>query len=821
MASRTFGGTIKLEGEDKYRKALNNIRDNLTVVSSELKAVTSSFDKNNASVENLSDTNDVLTKKLLEQKKKLDILKQALSDAEEETGKNSTTTKKWQNELNKAQAEVNKTTLEIQKNAKQMNNLENAVSQTSNEVKQLGDDFKDTGSKSADFGDIVKGNVLADFIVSGIQSLASAVVDMGQAFLDIGNTVQKSGNQMKASLGLTNEEAEKYNQIMQDIYTKNYGDSFEDVATKIGYVRQATGEIDPSKIEDLTTNAIALEDTFGSDFNETIRGVSNLMNHFGISSEEAFDLFAKGSQVGLDYTSELGDNVAEYSGNFAQAGYSAEEYFQLLQNGTKNGAYNLDKVNDSINEVKNRLGDGTIKENLEIFSKDTQKAFKNWENGKGTMKDVINSIVGDISSCKNEQEQLNMAATAFGTMGEDANLKVVTSLTTVGDSFKDVKGTMESIKDVKYDDLGSAFEGIKRQLETNLVTPIYNQFLPAFNDLSGGLSDAISGDKIDSSKIGETFGKFIADIGTQLVEGIPELTEFLLEGIVGLIENLSSNLDEIVSTLLESAVEIVNQIAEQLPTLLPTIVEAIVGIIPLITENMDQFVNAGVNLLNGLATGLINAIPSLIDAIPMIIEYIVTAFITQFPQMISMGLTLIVKLGEGIIKAIPSLAANVIKIPISIVEGIKNGLSNIGSIGKNLITGLWNGIKDAKDWLIDKIKNLGKNILDSIKGIFGIHSPSTVFRDEIGKNLALGIGEGFDQNIGNVMDNIKSAIPTDYNMAINTNTNSNSKNIDTMPTNENFNVTINNNSKYISPSENARQIRSQAQWYFLHKRRRA
>lgn len=821
MASRTFGGTIKLEGEDKYRKALNNIRDNLTVVSSELKAVTSSFDKNNASVENLSDTNDVLTKKLLEQKKKLDILKQALSDAESETGKNSTTTKKWQNELNKAQAEVNKTTLEIQKNAKQMNNLENAVNQTSNEVKQLGDDFKDTGSKSADFGDIVKGNVLADFIVSGIKSLASSIVDMGQAFLDIGNTVQKSGNQMKASLGLTNEEAEKYNQIMQDIYTKNYGDSFEDVATKIGYVRQATGEINPSKIEDLTTNAIALEDTFGSDFNETIRGVSNLMTHFGLTSEEAFDLFAKGSQTGLDYTSELGDNVAEYSGNFAQAGYSAEEYFQLLQNGTKNGAYNLDKVNNSINEVKNKLGDGTIKENLDIFSSETQKAFKNWENGKGTMKDVINSIVDDISSCKNEQEQLNMAATAFGTMGEDANLKVVTSLTTVGDSFKNVKGTMEEIKNIKYDDLGSAFEGIKRQLETNLITPIYNQFLPAFNDLSSGLSNAISGDKIDSGKIGETFGKFIADIGTQLIEGIPELTEFLLEGIVGLIENLSSNLDEIVNTLLESAIEVVNQIAEQLPTLLPTIIDAIVGIIPLLTENMDQFVNAGINLLNGLLTGIINAIPSLIDAIPLIIEYIITAFITQGPQMISMGLTLIVKLGEGIIKAIPSLAANVVKIPLSIINGIKNGLLNIGSIGKNLITGLWEGIKDAKDWLINKIKNLGKSILDSIKDIFGIHSPSTVFRDEIGKNLALGIGEGFDQNIGNVMDNIKSAIPTDYNMSLNANMKNNSNNLENIPAQENFNVTINNNSKYISPSTNVRQMRSQAQWYFLNKRRRA
>ena len=106
---------------------------------------------------------------------------------------------------------------------------------------------------------------------------------------------------------------------------------------------------------------MALEQTFGSDFNETIRGVSNLMTHFGIDADTAFDLFAKGSQLGLDYTSELGDNIAEYGGNFEQAGYSAQEYFQLLENGTKNGAYNLDKVNDSINEVKNRLGDGNDK----------------------------------------------------------------------------------------------------------------------------------------------------------------------------------------------------------------------------------------------------------------------------------------------------------------------------------------------------------------------------------------------------------------------------------------------------------------------------
>lgn len=321
--------------------------------------------------------------------------------------------------------------------------------------------------------------------------LTTPIVAFGTYAVKTASDFDTASSQIQSSLGLSTDSAKEFDQALRDIYNAGYGESYEDVANKISYVAQATGELDPSKVKELATNAMALEDTFGSDFNETIRGVSNLMTHFGISSEEAFDLFAKGSQVGLDYTSELGDNIAEYGGNFEQAGYSAEEYFQLLANGTKNGAYNLDKVNDSINEVKNRLGDGTIKENLSMFSKDTQKAFKNWEKGKGTMKDVINSIVGDISKCTNEQKQLTMAQTAFGTMGEDANLKVVTSLTTVGDEFNNVKGAMEGVKEVKYDNLGSMLESLKRQLG-DVALEAGNELMPAIENIIGGLQDLVT-----------------------------------------------------------------------------------------------------------------------------------------------------------------------------------------------------------------------------------------------------------------------------------------------------------------------------------------
>ena len=321
--------------------------------------------------------------------------------------------------------------------------------------------------------------------------LTTPIVAFGTYAVKTASDFDSASSQIQSSLGLSTESAKEFDQVLRDIYNAGYGESYEDVANKISYVAQATGELDPSKVKELATNAMALEDTFGSDFNETIRGVSNLMTHFGISSEEAFDLFAKGSQSGLDYTAELGDNIAEYGGNFQQAGYSAEEYFQLLANGTQNGAYNLDKVNDSINEVKNRLGDGTIKANIEMFSKDTQTAFKNWESGKGTMKDVINSIVGDISNCKNEQEQLTMAATAFGTMGEDANLKVVTSLTTVGDEFNNVKGAMDGVKEVKYDNLGSMLESLKRQLG-DVALEAGNELMPAIEEIISGIQGLVT-----------------------------------------------------------------------------------------------------------------------------------------------------------------------------------------------------------------------------------------------------------------------------------------------------------------------------------------
>lgn len=110
----------------------------------------------------------------------------------------------------------------------------------------------------------------------------------------------------------------------------------------------------------------------------------------------------------------------------------------------------------------------------------------------------------------------------------------------------------------------------------------------------------------------------------------------------------------------------------------------------------------------------------------------------------------------------------------NLFNGIVNTLKNLPgqmlNIGKNVVQGIWNGINNTKDWVLDKIKGFGKSIVSGIKSVFGIHSPSTVFRDQVGKNLALGIGEGFTNEMKEVTADMQNAIPTDFDIGVNTNT---------------------------------------------------
>lgn len=350
------------------------------------------------------------------------------------------------------------------------------------ELKDAGTQADNTSEQLDEMGETLTGGAVM-MAAEKLSGVGDKIQELGEKAQDAFLRMNDAATKASTYFGETGEAAEKSAAVIKNIYEKGVGDSMDSVANAVVMVKKNIENLDETDLTNLTEQAMTLDDLYGIDMDETLRGVNGLMVNFGMTAQEAMDYIVKGTQNGLDKTNELGDNLAEYSGKFADAGYSAEEYFQILQNGLEGGAYNLDKVNDAINEVTTRLVDGTVEGALDIYSKKTQDVFKAWKDGKATQKDVINSIVDDIAGCQNQQEQLNMAATAFGTMAEDGSSKFITSLTTVGDTFNDVDGSAQNMFDNSTTD-SQTLESNMRKLQDALIplgdmlTQLANEVLP-------------------------------------------------------------------------------------------------------------------------------------------------------------------------------------------------------------------------------------------------------------------------------------------------------------------------------------------------------
>ena len=476
--SQIKGLTLEIGGDTtKLSKALSDVNKDLRTTQSDLNAVNKALKLDPENVELLANKQELLGKQIDQTRRKLDTLKQAYQQNLSNPDVGVDEMKALEREINIVQASLNHLEGDYR-------DLGTAGNNSTQDIVDNMEDVADATDDASEGFTVLKGTI-ADLSAGAIKDIASSVKDFA-----VDST--QSYNKFQAQTGASAEEIEKFKAQMDDLYRNNYGESLEDIGDKMAYVKQVTGETDPNKIKELARNAIVLEDTFGSDFEETIRGISNSAKTFGVDWSTAFDIFAKGSQEGLDYSHELGDNVAEYGPKFAQSGYSMQEYFQLLVNGSKSGAYNLDKVNDAINEVTTAIATGTLEENLDSFSDNTKTAFKNWQEGKGTVKDVVESITNDIASCQNKQEQLNMASKLYSSIGEDNAIDIIKSLTSVGDTMDNTKGKMDEIDKVRYDDVGSQLEALGRQFQLDVLAPLAETVLPSLKRVGNELSGVIS-----------------------------------------------------------------------------------------------------------------------------------------------------------------------------------------------------------------------------------------------------------------------------------------------------------------------------------------
>ena len=582
---------------------------------------------------------------------------------------------------------------------------------------------------------------LAGSLLNPVTAIGGAFVAAGGYAVNAANDMQGAMNQFQAATGVANDELDDYRATMESIYANNYGESFEDVATAMGKVKQQLGDISQEDLQTLTEGLYTLEDVFEADFNETLRGADQLMTQFGLTAEEALDLLAAGSQAGLDYTQELGDNIAEYAGKFAQAGYSAEEYFQLLANGSEGGAYNLDKVNDAINEVTTRLADGTIAEDIDRFSEATRETFQAWKDGEATQKEVIDSIVADIQECTNEQEAMLLASIAFGTMGEDANLQFVESLTTVGDTFDDVTGKMAELQEVKYDDLNAQIDTLKRNIEL-LVVPIGEMLIPIISTLLEAAQPLVTmlGETLTPS-LEQVFSALsvleeplnsLLTFASTILEGLLKLTSEALEPLLEVFGKLLEPISELTNKLLGPLTELSTNFLQKVESLglaLEPLVEQFIFFLDPLNNLIDVILPPLQNLFEGIShileklleklepifdmagvmaerinnilapalqflailfgTTLLNAVETAFtildtftDILGGVIDFITGVFTGDWEQ----AWNGIVEIFRGIFNLIPAIVEGVINAAISVINGIINGINALtGVIGVQAI----------------------------------------------------------------------------------------------------------------------------------------
>ena len=227
----------------------------------------------------------------------------------------------------------------------------------------------------------------------------------------------------------------------------------------------------------------------------------------------------------------------------------------------------------------------------------------------------------------------------------------------------------------------------------------------------------------------------------------------------------NANFEVLVSNFVDSLVgvgaNIIPRINIVIQGLTQLITESSQTIIPLAVEtllqNLPAIVAAGMDLIMALVNGILDNIDLLIDCTIELIDVVVNKLIENLPKLIDGGIRLIIALGIGLIEAIPQLVGKIPEIITAIIEGFASGASRILDIGKNIVEGVWQGIKNAAKWLKDKIFGFFDGIIGGVKDFLGIHSPSRVFAD-MGKNMALGIGEGWDNQYDSIKKDIESGM---------------------------------------------------------------
>ena len=508
-------------------------------------------------------------------------------------------------------------------------------------------------------------------------------------------------------------------------FGKDVVESYGELEQNLGGSEAVFGEY-AKNIQKIGEDAYKSLGVSQSDYLATANKMGALFQGSGIEQQKSLELTSQAMQRAADMASVMGidmqvalDSVA----GAAKGNFTMMDNLGVAMNATTIEAYAASKGFDFVWKSASQAQKTEMA--MKMFFENTEQYAGNFA------KESTETVSGS----------LGLLQASFDTF-----------MAGLGDSNADMANLTQNVAD--------AFDSVV----SNLVPVVENilSALPTVIESALGLVTSLLPSLLTT--VTDLLGKLLATA----TEFLPQLAPVVVSAFGVLLQTIFENLPLILSAGIQVIVALADGLSSMLPELIPLAIDALLTLVDTLASNLDLIIDAGISLILGLADGLLRALPQLIEKAPIIIDKLMKAYTDNAPKLIEMGIELTLQLAGGIIKAIPQLLSKIPQLITSYVDAFKNYYGKIAEIGGNIVSGIWNGISNGYTWIKDKISGWVGNVLDFFKELLGIHSPSTVFEEQIGENLALGVGEGFTATMSDVTNDMANAIPTEFDTDIST-----------------------------------------------------
>lgn len=522
--------------------------------------------------------------------------------------------------------------------------------------------------------------VAAGAAVGGVAiATGKAVVKAGKYLANLGNNWQTTMNQVSASTGTTGTELDALGESIKNIYAKGLGEDFADVADGLAVVKQNSGLVG-EELEKATAAAFTLTDTFGYEIEESSRAADALMKNFGISAEEAYGIIAKGAQNGADKNGDLLDTLNEYSVQYASLGLNADQFLDSLIQGADAGLFSIDKIGDAVKEFNIRAKDGSDSsaDAFRSLGLNADAMFQAFSAGGETAQAAFFDTVEALDSLEDPLAKNQLSVALFGTQFEDLEAGILPVLASIEDAAYDGAEALQQINDVKYDDLGSAFEQIKRTAEVSFL-PMASMIANTLTDLAPIIKDVF-----------EAIGPVISET---MQECMPFVQEFLLgmgdvlKKVLPLIADLARKLlpilTQLVSTLLPPLLDLAEKLLPPFMQIVEAILPPIAGILATILPMVTQIIDMILPILIELINSLLPIITPLVQTALQLVQDVIMPLMEPFTKIVEMLLPPISGLLDtiftalepvlGLLKPLADILGTIVGWISKIVEWVKAG----------------------------------------------------------------------------------------------------------------------------------------------------